>query len=239
MQRLYVAQPNRAKARNAGIAAASGEIVAFVDDDVWLPQKFMAAHASAHEIGTMRAVSGPILNVPSYDDQPKPTLLEFLERVLCMHATCRLRERALDLTSAASTTAFDLYGWEDTELVSCDYGSRASRAGAFSWDAYLYHIKPPGSETLDVLIGKTLEKATMAARFVRKISDSARVRAATGAYPLNLARAKAEGSFLAFYAGLASSRRLPRAVTEMAKARLLDGLYVERLRRELDAHSAS
>jgi glycosyltransferase involved in cell wall biosynthesis len=40
--RLFVAEPNRAKARNAGIEAAGGETIVFVDDDVWLPHEFLA-----------------------------------------------------------------------------------------------------------------------------------------------------------------------------------------------------
>jgi glycosyltransferase involved in cell wall biosynthesis len=71
---VYVAEPNRGAARNAGIARASGEVIVFVDDDVVTPPHFLAAHAAAHDADAVpRAVSGPIINVPSPAHQPAPT----------------------------------------------------------------------------------------------------------------------------------------------------------------------
>ncbi|MBV8354588.1 MAG: hypothetical protein JO101_04650, partial [Candidatus Eremiobacteraeota bacterium] len=101
-----------------------------------------------------------------------------------------------------------------------------------AWDAFLYHIKPPEAETLEAAIRKTTEKAQMAARFVRK-QPSRRIRLATGAYSLNLWRAKVVAPLLPLYAGIASSARVPRGLAAFARAQLLDGVYVERLRREL------
>ncbi|MBV9277544.1 MAG: glycosyltransferase family 2 protein, partial [Candidatus Eremiobacteraeota bacterium] len=37
---LYEERPNRAAARNRGIATAQGELALFIDDDVWLPPGF-------------------------------------------------------------------------------------------------------------------------------------------------------------------------------------------------------
>src|SRR5579862_6737413 len=41
---LTVAEPNRARARNAGLALASGRIAIFCDDDTVAPPGFVAAH---------------------------------------------------------------------------------------------------------------------------------------------------------------------------------------------------
>ncbi|MBV8602810.1 MAG: glycosyltransferase [Candidatus Eremiobacteraeota bacterium] len=230
LQRIDAGNANRALARNAGIAAASGELIAFVDDDVWLPAGFLAAHARAHESAAFRAVSGPIVNVASYEERPRPGPQNFSN---AFFVTCNVSipKRALEAVGGFDES-FDLYGWEDTEL-----GLRLRESGVerfFAWDAYLYHIKPPAIETLDVSIRKTLEKAQMAARFVRK-KPTLRTKLATGAYGLNLLRAKLTAPLLPLYAGLASSSRVPKALGTYARARLLDGLYTQRLARELDA----
>jgi glycosyltransferase involved in cell wall biosynthesis len=224
---------NRALARNAGIEAATGMVLVFVDDDVWLPEGFLQAHAAAHGAGRDRAVSGPIINVSSYDERPRPAPYNFSN---AFFVTCNVSvpKAALERVGRFDET-FDLYGWEDTEV-----GLRLREAGVerrFAWNAYLYHINLPEIDTLEIAIGKTVEKATMAARFVRK-KPTMRTRLATGAYPLNLLRARIVAPFLPIYAGVASSRRLPQALVTFARARLLDGLYVERLARELRGNDA-
>jgi hypothetical protein len=128
--------------------------------------------------------------------------------------------------------SFDLYGWEDTELGARlrDYGVRR----AFAWDAYLWHIKPPTPESLEDALGKAIEKARMAARFVRK-TPTRRVKLATGAYTLNLVRARIFAPAIAqpLFAGLATSERVPGPVAQLARTALLDSVYTEELDRQL------
>ncbi|HMD01600.1 MAG TPA: glycosyltransferase, partial [Candidatus Baltobacteraceae bacterium] len=230
LQRLYVGEPNRGKARNAGVAAALGRIVVFVDDDVLLPPRFLAAHADAH-VGVFPAVvSGPILNVASYEDRPRPSIANYSRAFFC---TCNVSvPRAALLAAGGFDEAFDLYGWEDTEL-----GLRLRRAQLqriFAWEAYLYHIKPPASETLDVVLGKTVERARMAVRFVRK-NPSLRTKLATGVYRANLWRSllTAPGWILPAYDALARNERAPAPLRRLARAQLLDGAYTNELRRAL------
>ena len=232
-QYVFVREPNRGKARNAGIARAGGDLVVFCDDDVVTPPHFLAAHAAAHDAENgPRAVSGPIINVPDPSQHPKPTAANVSR---AFFVTCNVSvPRAALRTVGGFDETFDLYGWEDTEL-----GARLREFGvrrAFAWDAYLWHIKPPTPESLEDALGKAIEKARMAARFVRKM-PTARVKLATGAYAINLARARILAPPIAqpLFAGLASSRHVPSAVALLARGLLLDSVYTEELERQLRA----
>jgi GT2 family glycosyltransferase len=227
----FVAEPNRGKARNAGLARASGDAIVFVDDDVVTPPAFLAGHARAHEAQSVPlAVSGPIINVPDAAHRPAPTAANASR---AFFVTCNVSVRAASLRAVGGfDEAFDLYGWEDTELGARlrDHGVRR----AFAWDAYLWHIKPPTTESLEDALGKAIEKARMAARFVRK-TPTARIKLATGAYALNLARARILAPPLAqpLLAGLATSARVPAPLAQLARTALLDSVYTEELERQL------
>jgi len=228
---VAVPEPNRARARNAGIAQAGGEIVLFVDDDVLLPPFFVAAHARVHAAHTFpHVVTGPIINVPGADQRPVPSLAHASNAFFC---TCNASvPRTTLLAVGGFDESFDQYGWEDTEL-----GARLRRFDVrrtFAWDAYLWHIKPPATETLDAALLKTIEKARMAAKFVRK-DASLRTKLATGAYGVNRVRAKllAPPSAQAWLAGMATSERVPPVLARVARGLVLDSVYVDELERAL------
>ena len=228
----FALEPNRARARNVGVAASSGDVLAFVDDDVIVPPFFLSAHLRVHATYTFpHVVSGPIINVPSADERPVPTLRNASNAFFC---TCNvsLRRTAFDLVGGFDES-FDRYGWEDTEL-----GVRLRAAGVrrtFAWDAYLWHIKPPTTETLETALEKTIEKARMAAHFVRKV-PSHRARLATGAYAANRLRARLMAPRVAqpLLAGLATSTRVPAPLARVARELVLDSVYVDELERALD-----
>lgn len=227
---LYEPEPNRGKARNLGVRSASGYLVVFCDDDVQAPPGFLAAHEAAHHTSNL-VVNGPILNVPSYDERPKPTLANASRAFLC---TCNVSvpKHALDAVGGFDED-FHLYGWEDTEL-----GVRLREAGMrwkFAWDAYIWHIKPQAENTLEVETQKALEKARMAGRFLQK-QPSARARMATGAHGMNLIRGRylLPDSLLSVFAGLATSDGAPAFVRTFARAQFLDGMYTRELIRTLD-----
>jgi glycosyltransferase involved in cell wall biosynthesis len=225
---VYEERPNRGAARNRGIAAAQGHLVLFCDDDVYAPPGFLAAHDAAHTVSNL-VVNGPILNVPSYHERPKPTLANYSRAFLC---TCNasVPKAALEAVGGFDEQ-FHLYGWEDTDL-----GVRLSERGMrrkFAWDAYIWHIKLPQEATLESEMRKSVEKAHMAVRFVAK-NSSARVRSATGAHRTNLLRAKALEPLLPWFAGVATDERFPSALRSIARAQLLDGVYTVELARALD-----
>ena len=227
---VYEGEPNRGKARNRGIERAQGYLVLFCDDDVLAPPGYLAAHDAAHTTSNL-VVNGPILNVGSYDERPKPTFANYSRAFLC---TCNVSipKHSLDAVGGFDE-AFDLYGWEDTEL-----GVRLREAGmrwTFAWDAYIWHIKPPSENTLEVETRKAMEKARMARKFIEK-QPSPRVRMATGAYPVNMIRAKVlfPDRLLALYAGIATSEGAPSFLRALARSRFLDGMYLRELTRTLN-----
>jgi glycosyltransferase involved in cell wall biosynthesis len=225
---VYEERPNRGAARNRGIAAAQGHLVLFCDDDVYAPPGFLAAHDAAHTVSNL-VVSGPIINVPTYHERPKPTLANYSRAFFC---TCNVSVPKVALDAVGGfDEQFHLYGWEDTELGVRlrEHGMRAK----FAWDAYIWHIKPPQDVTLESELQKAVEKARMAVRFVAK-NGSARVRSATGAHRVNLMRAKSLEKMLPWLAGVATDERFPAPVRGFARAQLLDAIYTVELARALD-----
>jgi GT2 family glycosyltransferase len=227
---VYEAEPNRGKARNRGVAASEGHLVLFCDDDVIVPPEWVAAHDATHTSDNL-VVNGPIVNVDSYDERPRPSLVNFSRAFLC---TCNVSlPRYAFAEVGGFDEAFNLYGWEDTEL-----GVRLRERGmknGFAWDAYLWHIKPPSENTLEADTRKAMEKARMAAQFVRK-QPSRRARLAAGVYSANLLRGRflLPDALLAVYAGAALSTWIPSVVRALARAQFLDGMYTRELVRALE-----
>jgi GT2 family glycosyltransferase len=225
---VFEERPNRGAARNRGIDVAQGHLMLFCDDDVYAPPGLLAAHDAAHTLSNF-VVNGPIINVPSYHERPKPALANFSRAFFC---TCNASVPRVALRAVGGfDEQFHLYGWEDTEL-----GVRLREHGIrsrFAWDAYIWHIKPLQDATIESDLHKAIEKARMAVQFVRK-NGSGRVRSATGAYTANLLRAKALEKMLPWFAGVATDDRTPAAIRSLARARLVDAVYTVELARALD-----
>lgn len=229
LRTFFEAQPNRARARNAGIAAAQGEIVIFIDDDVIVPAQFLSAHLIAHRDSGAYAVTGPIMNVPSLAQRPRPSWKNLSRAFFC---TCNASVSLAALRKVDGfDESFDRYGWEDTEL-----GVRLRHVGLshrFAWDAYVYHLKPPGWESLDEAERRTREKARMAVKFTRK-QPELRVRMATGNYQFNRLRGAllAPRWLLPYAAKISEDGAIPAPLRAIARGHFLDGSYIDELRRE-------
>jgi len=231
VRRLYVDEPNRGKARNAGIAAATGDAVIFCDDDTLPPAGWVEAHLAAQASSPRAVVSGPIVNVAGASDLPKPGARHVSRAFLC---TCNASVSRAELDAVGGfDERYDLYGWEDTDL-----GVRLRERGGrriWSWDAYIYHVKPAGSQPLEARVALAAEKGAMAARFVRK-SPTVPVRLATGAYALNFLRASLLEApplrkLYARVAGASDGARSP--IGRLAADALVDAAYVDALRTAL------
>jgi GT2 family glycosyltransferase len=198
---------------------------------VVLPPFFVAAHARAQDAAIFpHVVTGPIINVPSAGVRPVPTFLNGSNAFFC---TCNASVPRNVLNAVGGfDPSFDKYGWEDTELGARLRAFDVRRT--FVWEAYLWHIKPPAVETLDAALVKTIEKARMAAKFVRKDSSS-RAKLATGAYTVNRLRAHvfAPRAAQPWLAGIATSARVPAPLARIARDLVLDSVYVDELERAL------
>jgi glycosyltransferase involved in cell wall biosynthesis len=225
---VHEAQPNRARARNVALAAASGDIAVFIDDDVIVPPQFLGAHIAAHRATGNAVVTGPILNVPSLEHRPKPDWRNVSRAFFC---TCNASAPIAEIRACGGfDDAFTGYGWEDTEL-----GVRMRHRGlihAFAWDAYVYHLKPRGWESLQEAERRMREKARMAVLFTAK-QPEARVRMATGNYRINILRSSLLNPrwTRALSGKLAAEERLPFALRAFARGQYLDGIYIDELRK--------
>ena len=232
---LSVAEPNRGKARNAGLAAACGRIIIFCDDDTLPPEHFVEAHLAAHAGAADghtadSVVSGPIINVPDGSALPEPGPANFSRAFFC---TCNVSapKRALEQIGGFDER-YDLYGWEDT-----DVGVRLRANGlrrAFAWGAYIYHVKPPEAFPLDRAVSLAREKGAMAARFIRK-SPSFAVKLATGAYAANYLRAAFvhAAPLRSLYAKWARERPPASRLGRLGREALIDAAYLDALRSAL------
>jgi GT2 family glycosyltransferase len=115
----YLRQPQnrgRAAARNRGIREASGDVVVFVDSDVFPVPGFLAAHRSVH-LASPRAVGrGPLLLTSHLDDPfGKPPLLPDPSPAFLDTANASVRREHL-LAAGGFDEEFRHYGWEDADL---------------------------------------------------------------------------------------------------------------------------
>jgi glycosyltransferase involved in cell wall biosynthesis len=231
----HVEDPNRGKARNAGIAQSRGDAVIFCDDDTLAPEGFVEAHLRARAARPRAAVSGPIVNVADAGHLMPPGVRHFSRAFLC---TCNASVARADLEAVGGfDERYDLYGWEDTDL-----GVRLRATGvrrAWSWDAYIYHVKPPEVVTLGTRITLAREKGSMAARFVRK-SPTLPVKLATGAYAVNFARAAIVGAppLRRWYERAGEKSGARSVLGGFAAEALVDAAYVDALRTGLRRRDA-
>ncbi|HZZ65716.1 MAG TPA: glycosyltransferase [Candidatus Baltobacteraceae bacterium] len=129
-----------ARARNAGIAAASGERIMFIDDDVLVLPNFVAEHLRSHAQHPLAVVRGGAINVEDLDDLPPP-VWSFKDYSGNFFWTTNVSVPLKTIRAVGGFNAdFAEYGWEDI-----DVGLRLRFGGVravFNKRALVYHYKP-------------------------------------------------------------------------------------------------
>jgi glycosyltransferase involved in cell wall biosynthesis len=223
----------RAAARNRGIREAVGEVVVFVDSDVFATPAFLEAHADIHAHHVRAVGRGPLILTERMNG-------DFAEAAVMRDAspsfldTANASVRRLHLLAAGGfDESFRYYGWEDMDL-----GIRLRRLGLrriFAHGALAYHHQPtPSPEALTSLLRKEEERARMAVRFLTK-HPGLSSRLVTQLTPAHDALA-----FLATLGGVVNERTLPaildkvgcRSVRHLLLRGVLNQHYLGILKRE-------
>jgi len=160
------------KARNLGINHAQGEVIIFIDDDVFCPPQFIKQHARFHKKYDNVIVDGPAINTDGIDNlfsDKKKRFLAFLDFFGASFITSNTSCRKDSLIKAGG---FDEefgkgFGWFDREL-----GFRLRKMGLKrkkNRRAYVFHFKQKGSlDDFGQLLRKEKERGVNAVIFYRK-----------------------------------------------------------------------
>ncbi|MCH2535237.1 MAG: glycosyltransferase [Bdellovibrionales bacterium] len=149
---IFCEKPSVTNARNIGIQASKGEIVAFIDDDTEFNESFLSNHYKAHKNGA-DVVQGRVME-PDSKIQNQPTwvspMIKFKGSDTC--PTPGKTNSTTGCNFSISKKALDVVGGLDTNYYGCsvredtDLGYRAYKMGlnvVFSPEAELFHHKSP------------------------------------------------------------------------------------------------
>ncbi len=225
-----------AKGRNAGIAAAAGERVIFIDDDVLPLPNFVEEHMRSHERNPHAIVRGGAINVESFDDLPPPvwTLRHYSGNYFW---TTNVSVPLVTIRAIGGfNESFSEYGWEDI-----DVGLRLRFGGVkavFNPKALAYHWKPrPRSTNVEKMIRQARAQARTAVQLAQ-IHPHWRTYLATGLNPLQrtmhaiLHRRNAAEKYRRTLGDLSSDRELSNRQLRAAQA-LAHDAYFDELERAL------
>lgn len=155
-----------ARARNAGIARASGERIIFIDDDVLPVPSFVQEHLRSHARQPLAIVRGAAINTGSFDDLPPPvwTLANYSGNYFwTTNVSVPLQTiRAI----GGFNESFAEYGWEDI-----DVGLRLRFGGVralFNPRALAFHYKPaPRSGDVERMLRQARAQARTAVQLAQ------------------------------------------------------------------------
>lgn len=171
-----------AAGRNAGIARARGERIAFIDDDVLPLPNFLEEHLRSAERKPGNIVRGGAIEVSDIDELPPP-LWSIRNYSANYFWTTNVSVPLETIRRIGGfNTSFAEYGWEDI-----DVGLRLRAIGVkatFNPKALVFHVKPPvyGADR-----NKTLAQARAKARTavaLTRLHPGWRAALATGINPV-------------------------------------------------------
>ena len=181
---VVVNQPNGglAKARNAGIARAAGERIAFIDDDILPTPVFAAEHLRSDERHGNVVVRGAVVNTESFETLPLPvwTPANYSANWFWT-SNVSVRRARLEAAGGRFDESFSEYGWEDIEL-----GLRLRALGTkavFNRRALVFHYKPrPKGTNVAAMLRQVRAQARTAVR-LEELHPGWRVALAIGDTP--------------------------------------------------------
>lgn len=159
-----------ARARNAALEIATGELVMFVDSDVIVSRDFFVGHLEEYERGgTATYVVGTLVSVPSLKEalkHPTPTAWDY------SGATLDTANASVPMKHLQEVGFFDPdflgMGWQDLDL-----GRRLGQLGLTriqAKGATAYHIQPviDTQQKLEERLQKERERGVSAVRYMKK-----------------------------------------------------------------------
>jgi len=171
-----------AKARNAGIARASGERIIFIDDDVLPLPNFVEEHLRSHASHPSAIVRGGAINVDDFDHLPPPIWSIKNYSGNYFWTTNVSAPLATILRAGGFNDEFSEYGWEDIDL-GLRLRARGVRA-VFNPKALAYHFKPkPRGDAVEAMVRQARAQARTAVQLVR-LHPNWRAYLATGINPV-------------------------------------------------------
>jgi glycosyltransferase involved in cell wall biosynthesis len=182
---LRVPHGGLARARNAGIRAAAGEIVLFIDDDTMAHEHLVEHHWRTHQHEAHAVVLGWVNHVDPDDASPRRRL-RLADLSTSFFWTSNVSVRRQDLLAAGLfDETFTEYGWEDVE-----FGERLRDLGLVrrvNRRAVVSHVKRPwrGAD-VPALLRQAEASGRSAVLYVAR-RPTRRARLATGVSPLRIA----------------------------------------------------
>jgi len=167
-----------AHGRNAGIAAARGARIIFIDDDVLPTPHFVAEHLRSHARYPADIVRGAVINTESFDELPPPiyTLKSYSGNFFWTSNVSVPLETIRAI--GGFNEEFSEYGWEDID-VGLRLRARGLRS-ILNKRAVAFHHKPaPRVADVPNLIRQARAQARTAVQ-LEKLHPNWRARLATG-----------------------------------------------------------
>jgi GT2 family glycosyltransferase len=235
---IVVSQANAglSRARNAGIARATGERIVFIDDDVLPLPTFLEEHLKSHASHPQAIVRGGAITVDDLDHLPPPvwSIKDYSGNYFWTTNV------SVPLQTIRSIGGFDEsfseYGWEDID-VGLRLRARGVRA-VFNSRALVYHFKPRSrGESVEKMVRQARAQARTAAKLVRN-HPNWRAYLATGANPVQrgfhaaLRRLRFADRYRRRVGALVTGSELSGAQLRAARALAADA-YFEELERAL------
>jgi GT2 family glycosyltransferase len=203
-----------AHGRNAGIAAASGERIILIDDDILPTPRFVEEHLATHAQHPKDVIRGAVINTESFDALPPPVYslknysgnYFWTSNVSVPLATIR--------EIGGFNESFSEYGWEDI-----DVGLRLRARGLKSIlnpKALVFHYKPrPRTKNVEGMIRQARAQARTAVQLA-KLHPHWRAYLATG-------NTAAQRLIHKWIRGIGAARRFKVMLGDLSGDRALSG----------------